>query len=144
MLDGGFPSGLHVHWRSEFVTSIPDARIEAAVSAFEKVPSQLSAVLFEQFGGAVSRVPGDATAFDQRDSDYNLVIVSRWADPADADRSVAWARSTSDAAKPFTTGASASTTSVRKHGSRSRRIRRRPRSRASGGNQAGDPKNVFT
>ena len=104
MLDGGFPSGLQVHWRSEFVTSIPDALIEAAVSAFEKVPSQLSAVLFEQFGGAVGRVPRDATAFDQRDSDYNFVIVSRWADPGEADRNVAWARSTSDAAKPFTTG----------------------------------------
>lgn len=104
MLDGGFPSGLQVHWRSEFVTSIPDTLIDAAVSAFEKVPSPLSAILFEHFGGAVSRVSRDATAFDQRDSDYNLVIVSRWADPAEADPNVAWARSTSDAAKPFTTG----------------------------------------
>src|SRR5262249_43385005 len=85
MLDGGFPSGLQVHWRSEFITTIPDAFVETAVSAFEKVPSPLSAVLLEQFGGAVSRVPRDATAFDNRDADYNLVIVSRWADPKDAE-----------------------------------------------------------
>lgn len=104
MLDAGFPSGLQVHWRSEFVKSIPDALIEAAVSAFEKVPSPLSALMFEQFGGAVKRVPRDETAFDRRDADYNLVIVSRWADPADAAPNVAWARSTSEAAKPFTTG----------------------------------------
>ena len=104
MLDAGFPSGLQVHWRSEFVTAIPDALIEAAVSAFERVPSPLSALLFEQFGGAVSRVPRDATAFDNRDADYNFVIVSRWTDPADAERNVAWARATSDAAKPFTNG----------------------------------------
>ena len=104
MLDGGFPSGLQVHWRSEFVTAIPDALIDAAVSAFERVQSPLSAIMFEQFGGAVKRVPRDETAFDHRDSDYNLVIVSRWADPTDADRNVAWARATSDAAKPFTTG----------------------------------------
>lgn len=104
MLDAGFPSGLQVHWRSEFVTAIPDDLIEAAVSAFEKVPSPLSALMFEQFGGAVSRVPRDETAFDQRDSDYNLVIVSRWADPADSEPNVAWARSTSAAAKPFTNG----------------------------------------
>ena len=104
MLDAGFPPGLQVHWRSEFVTSIPDALIEAVVSAYEQVPSPLSAILFEQFGGAVRRVPRDATSFDQRDSDYNLVIVSRWADPADADRNVAWARATSDAAKPYTSG----------------------------------------
>jgi hypothetical protein len=93
-----------VHWRSEFVTSIPDDLVEAAVSAFEKVPSPLSALMFEQFGGAVSRVPRDETAFDQRDSNYNFVIVSRWADPAQAQPNVAWARSTSEAAKPFTNG----------------------------------------
>ena len=104
MLDAGFPHGLQVHWRSEFVTSIPDALIEATVSSFERVPSPLSAILIEQFGGAVSRVPADATAFDQRDSAYNLVIVSRWADPADAGPNVAWARATSEAAKPFTNG----------------------------------------
>jgi len=104
MLDAGFPSGLQVHWRSEFLATIPDAFIEAAVSAYERVPSPLSAMLLEQFGGAVRRVPRDATAFDNRDSDFNLVIVSRWADPADAERNVAWARTTSEAMKPFTTG----------------------------------------
>jgi FAD/FMN-containing dehydrogenase len=104
MLDGGFPSGLQVHWRSEFVTAIPDALIEAAVSSFERVASPLSALLFEQFGGAVARVQRDAAAFDNRDADYNFVIVSRWVDPADAERNVAWARAVSDAAKPFTNG----------------------------------------
>ena len=81
MLDAGFPSGLQVHWRSEFLASIPDELIDALVSAYERVPSPLSAILIEQFGGAVHRVPGDSTAFDNRDSDFNLVIVSRWADP---------------------------------------------------------------
>jgi FAD/FMN-containing dehydrogenase len=104
MLDAGFPSGLQVHWRSEFIATIPDDFIEAAVSSFERVPSPLSALMLEQFGGAVSRVPREATAFDQRDSDYNLVIVSRWADPADRDKNVAWARETSERMQPFTTG----------------------------------------
>jgi len=104
MLDAGFPSGLHVHWRSEFVKSIPDEMIEAVVSAYEHVPSPLSAILFEQFGGAVRRIPRDATAYDQRDSDFNLVIVSRWADAAHAERNVQWARSLSDAVGAYTTG----------------------------------------
>lgn len=104
MLDEGFPPGLQVHWRSEFLQSLTDDFIEMAVSAYERVPSPLSALLLEQFGGAVRRVPADATAFDQRDADYNLVIVSRWADPADAERNVAWARETSEAARPFTNG----------------------------------------
>jgi FAD/FMN-containing dehydrogenase len=104
MLDAGFPSGMNVHWRSEFVKSISDELIETVVSAYERVPSPLSAILFEQFGGAVRRVPRDATAYDQRDADFNLVIVSRWTDPADADRNVQWARSLSEAARAYTTG----------------------------------------
>ncbi len=104
MLDAGFPSGLHVHWRSEFVASLPDELIEAWVSAFEKVPSPLSALLIEQFGGAVHTVPNDSSAFDNRNSDFNFVIVSRWANPSDADPNVAWARATSEAVKPFGTG----------------------------------------
>ena len=70
----------------------------------ERVPSPLSAMMLEHFGGAVARVPRDATAFDQRDSEYNLVIVSRWADPGDRERNVAWARETSAMAAAFTNG----------------------------------------
>jgi FAD/FMN-containing dehydrogenase len=104
MLDEGFPSGLQVHWRSEFITSIPDDFIEAAVSSFERVPSPLSAMLLEQFGGAVGRIPREATAFDQRDSAFNLAIISRWADPTDRERNVAWARETSEKMGAFTNG----------------------------------------
>src|SRR5262249_45038458 len=45
MLDAGFPSGLNVHWRSEFIATIPDAFIDAAVDAFGKVQSPMSAIL---------------------------------------------------------------------------------------------------
>ena len=104
MLDAGFPSGLQVHWRSEFLPSIPDALIDAAVAAYEDVPSPLSAILIEQLGGAVGRIRRDDAAFDHRDSDYNLVIVSRWSDLSVTDPNVAWARETSDAVRPFTSG----------------------------------------
>ena len=104
MLDAGFPGGLQVHWRSEFAASLPDALIDALVRSFKNVKSPLSAVLIEQFGGAVRRVADGATAFDQRDAAYNLVIVSRWISPDDATPNVQWARATSDSAKPFGTG----------------------------------------
>jgi hypothetical protein len=104
MLDAGFPSGLRVHWRSEFAAALPDALIDALVRSFRNVKSPLSAILIEQFGGAVRRVADNATAFDQRDAAYNIVIVSRWISPDDATPNVQWARMTSDAAKPFGTG----------------------------------------
>jgi len=104
MLDEGFPKGLQVHWRSEFLADLSDELIDAMVAAYETVPSPLSAMLIEQFGGAVQRVPRDAMAYDQRDAGYNVVIISRWADPSEADRNVAWARSTSEAVRRFTNG----------------------------------------
>ena len=104
MLDAGFPSGLQVHWRSEFAAALPDELIDSLVASFKDVKSPLSALLIEQFGGAVKRVPADATAFDQRDATYNMVIVSRWLTPLDADANVKWARATSDAVKPYGTG----------------------------------------
>jgi hypothetical protein len=104
LLDDGMPKGLNVHWRGDFVSSLPDDLIEAWVSAFAKAESPFNVLLIEQFGGAVNRVATEATAFDQRDASYNLVIISRWTDPAKADENVSWARSTSDAAKPFTNG----------------------------------------
>jgi FAD/FMN-containing dehydrogenase len=104
MLDAGFPSGLQVHWRSEFAPALPDELIDTLVTAFKGVKSPLSALLIEQFGGAVRRVAAEATAYDQRDADYNLVIVARWTAPADEAPNVQWARLTSDAVKSFGNG----------------------------------------
>lgn len=104
MLDAGFPAGLQVYWRSEFLTNVSDDAIDTAVSHFERVTSPISAVLFEQFGGAVARVGRDDTAYDHRDADFNLVLVSRWEDPADADRHIAWNRELSEAMRAYTSG----------------------------------------
>ena len=45
MLDAGFPSGLQVHWRSEFAASLPDELIDSLVASFKEVKSPLSALL---------------------------------------------------------------------------------------------------
>lgn len=104
MLDPGFPAGMHVYWRSEYLAALSDGAIDAIADQYEGVTSPLSAILIEQFGGAVRRVPRDETAYDSRDADYNLAIISRWTDPAERDRHVAWAKGVSDATRPFTTG----------------------------------------
>src|SRR3712207_1678439 len=76
LLDEGFPFGLQNYWKSEFVKTLSDEAIDVIVDRFSEVPSPLSAVVLEQFGGAYRRVPSDETAFGHRDWDYNLLIVS--------------------------------------------------------------------
>jgi FAD/FMN-containing dehydrogenase len=104
LLDEGFPFGLHNYWKSEFLKSLSDEAINTIVAQFNKVPSPLSAIVLEQFGGAYRRVaPGDS-AFAHRDWDYNFLIISRWTDPAEADTHIAWARETWQAVQPFASG----------------------------------------
>jgi FAD/FMN-containing dehydrogenase len=55
-------------------------------------------------GGAVGRVSRDASAFDQRDAAYNLAIIARWTEPAEADGHIAWARDLWEAMRPYARG----------------------------------------
>jgi hypothetical protein len=105
MLDDGFPSGLQVYWTGHFLTGLPDEAIETALDAFGRIPSPLSAILFEQLGGAMARIGRDETAFDHRDAAFNLAIISRWTSPEQAEASIAWTRELSAAMKPFARGA---------------------------------------
>jgi hypothetical protein len=55
----------------------------------------------EEFHGAVTRVPPDATAYPHREPGFNLLLISKWTDPADTEAGIAWARETFDALSPF-------------------------------------------
>jgi hypothetical protein len=56
-----------------------------------------------RMGGAVARVPAEATAFARRDAGHMALIVGAWED-ADDERHVAWVRSPSDALPPSCSG----------------------------------------
>ena len=104
MLDEGFPSGLQVYWTGHFLTGLPNDAIDTALDAFGRIPSPLSAILFEQLGGAVARVGRDETAFDHRDAAFNMAIISRWTSPEEAEANIAWTRELSAAMKPYARG----------------------------------------
>ena len=104
MLDEGFPSGLQVYWRSDFLKGLPDDAIDALCDRFRAITSPLSALLIEQFGGAVKRVPAEETAFAQRDAMFNLAVISRWTDPSTAATHIDWSRQSSEAMRPYASG----------------------------------------
>jgi FAD/FMN-containing dehydrogenase len=104
MLDEAFPPGLQVYWRGDFIRSLHDEVIDKMIEHFRNVPSPLSALLLERFGGQVSRIPEESSAFVHRHADYNLAIISRWADPSEADQNIAWARAIHDDIRPYSTG----------------------------------------
>jgi FAD binding domain/Berberine and berberine like len=101
LLDAGFPSGLHNYWSARYIGSLEDELIERLVEAYQNPPTPLCAIVFEPLGGAVNRVPVDATAFHLRKGEVNLVVAARWADPADAEKCVDWVRGVIRAVEPF-------------------------------------------
>ena len=94
ILDAGFPAGSLNYWMSSFAKGIDDGLIETMVDRFATVPSPMSAILLEQFHGAVCRVPVADTAVPHREEGWNLVLPSVWMDPADTEANIAWTRET--------------------------------------------------
>jgi hypothetical protein len=96
-----YPPGRLNYWKSSFFDQISDGAIDTLLGWFAEVPSPLSAMAFEQLGGAVDRVDDDATAFPQCSAAYNLLITAEWTDPAESDANVQWTRGVWDAMQPF-------------------------------------------
>ena len=100
-LDGAYPKGALNYWKSSFLASIPDDLFDVLIRQYEQVPSPMTSIVIEQLGGAIGRVPADATAFAHRGAAYNLLITGVWQDPAENAANIAWTRATFEAAKPF-------------------------------------------
>jgi FAD/FMN-containing dehydrogenase len=104
ILDAGYPAGSLNYWLSSFTNGIPDELIDTATARFASVPSPMSAILFEHFHGAVTRVGATDSAVPHRSEGWNLLLPSVWLDPADTTANVEWTRGTFDALKPHFSG----------------------------------------
>jgi hypothetical protein len=104
LIDAAVPPGLHYYWKASFFTEVSDAAIDLIVEQADQAPSPLSAVILEYYGGAASRVGERDTAYPHREPLFGLVINGAWADPAQSDTNVAWARGLWTSTQPFGSG----------------------------------------
>jgi FAD/FMN-containing dehydrogenase len=104
MLDATAPPGLHYYNRAEWLDELDDAAIATLVEHFERVTSPLSQVILGRMGGAVARVPADATAFPHRQARNLLWIVCGWTPGDEAEPHLAWAGEIHRAMQPFAAG----------------------------------------
>lgn len=102
--DGLFVGGRRYYWKAQFLKRVEDATIDALVDGFAQVPSGMSLAVLQQVGGAIGRVPGDATAYGNRDAAYDCFPISIWQDPAEDERNIGWVRELWSAIRPFSTG----------------------------------------
>jgi FAD/FMN-containing dehydrogenase len=92
--DPFFPAGWFYYWKSLLLKSATDDVIDTLTEVAATRPSPQTLLNFWQLGGAISRVPADATAYVRRDAGHMLSLDSTWTDPADTERCIAWVRQT--------------------------------------------------
>lgn len=105
MLDDAFPSGNQNYWKSAFLPRLDDQAIAVIIDHANRAASPLTAIAIEYYGGAASRVGVADTAFAHRAAEYDIGVLTQWADPAESPRHIAWARSLAAALEPFASGA---------------------------------------
>ena len=101
MFDPLVPHGWHRYWKSVELPPLTDGAIDTLIDGTSRITSPRSYTIILQLGGALGRVPEDASAFSQRDATHNLVINAVWTeDDPEGERHTAWARDFFDALQP--------------------------------------------
>jgi FAD/FMN-containing dehydrogenase len=97
----GNPPGMNHYWKAGFLQELSDPAIETFVAHAADMSSPLTANILLPLGGAVARVPEEATPLGYRDAGWNYHILGQWADPAEAERNIEWTRRFDQALAPY-------------------------------------------
>ena len=83
-LDDVDPHG-HRYWeRGDYLAGLPDGAIDALVARRPHgVARSGREILLFPMGGAIARVPAEATAFGDRSAPWAVWVASQWTDPAE-------------------------------------------------------------
>ena len=105
MFDGTAPPDIQNYWKSAYLKELDDASVSAIIANADKMPSPLTAVHIHHLGGAMGRVAGDASAFNNRDASFIINMVSTWTEKKDDRMNIGWARDFFEEMKRYTMGA---------------------------------------
>lgn len=96
--------GARNYWKSHDFSSITDEVLQITLDAVASLPGPQFEIFIAQLGGAISRVPVEATAYTARNDPYLINVHGRWDDPAEDEASVAWTRKLFQDLAPHATG----------------------------------------
>ena len=104
VLDPLLTPGFRNYWKSHDFRELSDGLIDVLLKYAERIPDPNCEIAYAQVGGAVARVPADATAYAHRDAEFVMNVHGRWAEVANDQACIGWARELFAAAAPFATG----------------------------------------
>jgi FAD/FMN-containing dehydrogenase len=103
-LDPLLGPGFRNYWKTNEFAELTDEALDAVIEAGRAVPNAMSELFVGALGGAMGRVPSDATAYAGRDARFVMNVHGRWESPGDDARVRTWARETFARTAPFATG----------------------------------------
>jgi FAD/FMN-containing dehydrogenase len=103
-LDPLLTPGARNYWKSHDFASVSDGLIDTLIEHARRIPDPQTEIAFAQLGGAITRVAHEATAYNHRDGRFVMNVHGRWADAANDEACIGWARSLFQAAAPYSTG----------------------------------------
>ena len=98
------PAGLGVYVRSGFLQTISGKFVEEMIHAFEHGPPWLNDIGFGPIGGQVARVKPDATAYWNREAEFELILGASWVDHSQDEHNISVMREMWKAFEPLTRG----------------------------------------
>jgi FAD/FMN-containing dehydrogenase len=104
MTDEIFGPGKRTYIKAGFVEALTDELIAVLAQHGARVRSPLSQIEVLSLGGAIARVPADATAFPHRDAGWLINLPAMWEDVAESEAEIAWTRGAYAALQPHMTG----------------------------------------
>jgi hypothetical protein len=104
LLDPILPRGLRYYVKSVFLDGLTDDAIHTLVEHNRRMSSPLSLATLQHYGGAVSRVESDATAYAYRNAAFAVTMGAAWTDPGEDDRHIGWSRDFYAAMLPLSHG----------------------------------------
>jgi len=96
--------GARNYWKSHDFLELSDGLFDVLLDAVRHLPSPECEIFIASLGGAINRIPSDATAYPHRDIEFVMNVHTRWRDSSDDATCVGWARSVYGAVAPFATG----------------------------------------
>ncbi|MEX2126088.1 MAG: FAD-dependent oxidoreductase [Woeseia sp.] len=102
--DNSDPRASGEYLKSGFITGIDDDLVRAMADGFQPDPVRGTTLFFQIAGGAIERIPVDATAFPHRYASHTMFILVSWPLDTDSEPHKAWQRQYWSTLEPFTDG----------------------------------------
>jgi hypothetical protein len=102
--DDVFAPGKFNYHKAGFIDDLSNDLFDVLLEAAAAMPSPSSHIEVIPQGGAIRRVPTDATAYPHRQAGFIFNVIGMWEPDADAQANIGWVRETYDALWPHSNG----------------------------------------